>query len=127
MGSTGTVSTVATKLANMNKEGEYRYHGTSVNNLEKIGKQGLLPSSRGMAGQGVYFAYNMQDARDWGKEQAVGNIVTLRVANTYLANTSYEDVDDIQGVSPDKVPASAIEIRQAGKWVPLKTFLKNWK
>lgn len=126
-GNAAVRNSVDTKLQIMNKEGEYRYHSTTVDNLESINRKGLQPSKRGQFGKGVYFSYNIEDSREWGKEQAKTNspVVTMRVANTYLAKTDYEDIDQEQGLSPSVVPSSQLEIRQAGKWVSLSTFLKN--
>ena len=127
MGSVGNKT--PSKLELMNQSGEYRYHSTTINNLESISKKGILPSEKGQFGKGVYFSYNIEDSRQWGKEQAKDNspVVTLRVANTYLANTDYNDIDNEQGVSLSKIPASELQIRQAGKWISLKQFLRNRK
>ena len=120
-------STKLSKLELMNREGEYRYHSTTIDNLESILKNGLLPSKNGQFGRGVYFSYNVEDSRQWGKEQAKTNspVVTMRVTNTYLANTRYDDIDESQGLSQDKVPSSQLQIRLAGKWVSLKSFMQN--
>lgn len=104
-----------TEQKTASKEIEYRYHNTSPDAIENIGKKGLLPNE-GQYGKGVYFAPTVKDTENWyGDKGAV-----LRVDKNKL--DSYDEFKGEQGWNDNIVPSNLLEVSyDKGKtWKPLK-------
>lgn len=92
---------------------KYRYHETSLENLEKIKDIGLKPS-KGMSGKGVYFSPEI------GKGEASGRGVILRTTKENLDTLKYNEFRNIEngkideGWTESSVPSEFLEYSKDG-------------
>lgn len=107
--------------------GEFRYHSTTAQALPGIYREGLKPSTRGYAGKGVYFAATEEKSLGW-MESTTGGDKVLRVKTSYLRDkTNYDEIDNDQGLTTQKIPSKYIEIKdREGKWVSLESYAKRY-
>jgi hypothetical protein len=98
---------------------EYVYHASYLpdlsNGIKSLYKKGLLPSSSGYMGQGVYFAYS-PDETYYHVSKDDATILRVRwkdlvdLYGLYPKNPNGIQRDDEQIIIPGKVPANLIEI-----------------
>lgn len=111
----------------------FRYHATRASSLVGIIEKGILPS-RGMLGDGVYFALSPKEAVEWTKETSTGGETVLRVALDYLMGKDYEEYsaeEDPYGVAEglisDKIPLDQIQIKVGDEWWSLAYYADQRK
>ena len=119
-------------------KGDYRYHATSMRSYHNIMDTGELRAGRGHMGDGIYFAYNEESAKEWGTDtgSAGDNPYVLRVSTKWLEkHTNYGDIDPYVGKDGgggegstegrEPIPIEALEIKVGDKWRKLKDIKKN--
>ena len=100
------------KTKSVQSVNKFRFHETSLKNLESIKKNGLKPTT-GQYGKGVYFAPKL------GKNEVSGNGVILRVDKKYLDDFGYQEWPGEQGWTDSKgVPPKFLQYSNDGG--------KNW-
>lgn len=113
-------------VVNEDANPEYRYHSTSTEAYEKIKFSELNPSSRGMHGKGVYFAYNVEGTKGWTSEKK--EAIQLRVKTKTLSSKyGYDDIDNEQGIASKPISSSDIEVKTASGWKPMSKSYFNYK
>lgn len=107
------------RVAELDKSGHFRYHATTESAISGIKEKGLQPS-RGMYGNGVYFAESSDAAQGWA-ESSTGGKVILRVDNRTLVKAGYGEFKGDQGWTDTGIASSNIQIRTSkGSWIPIK-------
>lgn len=101
------------KTKTIKSEPDFRYHETSIKNLDSIKNDGLKPSN-GQYGKGVYFA------PEPGKQEATKVGVIIRVNKDELNKLDYNEFPE-QGWTTKKVSPDVLEYsKDNGKtWNPL--------
>lgn len=105
--------------------GEYVYHATPLDNLDSIKRSGLNPS-RGYAGRGVYFVYEITPDTKFDnvsrKEAAILKVKwqdLIKLFGTYPTNPNGIQRDNSEIIVPGKVPPNLIKIHS----LPPKFYL----
>ena len=113
------------RVAELNKTDKFRYHATTEKALSGIKENGLQPS-RGMYGDGVYFAESPTKATNWA-DASTGGKVVLRVDNRSLVKAGYGEFKGDQGWTESAISSKSIEVKASnGKWIPISDAVVSY-
>lgn len=114
------------RLSEISQPGEYVYHASYLPNLGKglasIIRQGLIPSTVGYSGPGLYFAYDPDGGfYHVDKEEATMFRVKwadlVKLYGVYPDNKNGIERDDDEIIVPGPVPAHLLEVEYfPGEW-----------
>lgn len=110
-----------------NPSSKYLFHTTSAANLQSILQNGLKPGSKqrfeGVGNGQLSFGANEATSAYYSQQ---GDMM-LRVSNKFEFSALNPDLLAGNGAytTPDTIPASALEVKDGSKWVPLTDYAKR--
>lgn len=113
------------RVAELDQIDKYRYHATTERALSGIKEKGLQPS-RGMYGDGVYFAESPTKAENWA-DASTGGKVIMRVDNRTLVKAGYAEFKGDQGWTDTGISSKAIQVKASnGKWISVNDAVVSY-